>query len=81
MEPKEIEKKIIEILAYMGELSPENVDLSEDFSIYVRPNSKRLLAAKIDVQFPKVNGTILYNALFSEIITGEEIVEFILEYY
>lgn len=81
MNEDEVLEKVKEIIAYMADLEISEIDMDEDFSVYIRPNSKRILAAKIDVKFPNVNGTILYNALFSEIVTGEEIVEFILEYY
>ena len=79
MTEQQIKSKLRQIIADMGGVA--EVDLSKKLTEYIRKSSKRILAARIDVQFEVVNGTILYNDLFSEIKTGEDIVEFIQEYY
>ena len=81
MQQEEIESIVRTIIANIADKSPDDIDLSQKLTSYMRKSSKRILAARLDATFTNLNGTILFNDLFRGIKRGNHIVEFVLEYY
>lgn len=77
-----IQTKVKMILSSFGNLRWDQIDLSEKIEDqYVSTAEKEYFVDEILYAYPNVSSTKFYNELFSDIETGNEVVDFILKYY
>lgn len=70
------------ILASFSDLKWDKVDLSKKIEDrYVSTGEKEYLVDEISDAYPNVKSTKLYNSMFGDIKTGDDVVDFILKYY
>ena len=77
-----IQTKVKMILASFGPLKWDEIDLKHKIEDnYIAKEEKEFFVDEILFAYPNVRSTKLYNQMFNELKTGNDVVEFIEQYY